>query len=87
MYFLATNPEKQEKLRKEILSVVGPKGSQITPAALNEMHYLKACVKESLRLMPATLGNGLITEKNLVLSGYQVPKGVGLFKWLNKNCI
>jgi hypothetical protein len=65
------------------LSVVGPKGSQITPAALNEMHYLKACVKESLRLMPATLGNGRITEKNLVLSGYQVPKGVG-FKWLNK---
>ena len=49
IYFLAKNPDKQEKLRKEILSVVGPKGSSITANALNEVPYLKACIKESLR--------------------------------------
>jgi len=46
---LAKNPEKQEKLRKEILSVIGPKGSSVTVSALNELHYLKACIKETMR--------------------------------------
>ena len=49
LYLLAKNPEKQEILRKEVLSVVGPRGAPVTVAALNELRYLKACVKESLR--------------------------------------
>lgn len=48
-YFLARNPEKQEKLRKEIQSVVGPKGSEVTASVLRDLPYLKACIKESLR--------------------------------------
>ena len=51
LYFLAKNPDKQEKLRKEILAIVGPKGSRITAAALNELHYLKASIKESMRFV------------------------------------
>ena len=51
LYFLAKNAEKQDKLRKEIVSVVGPKGSAVTAEALNELRYLKACIKESLRLV------------------------------------
>ena len=48
-YLLAKNPEKQQKLREEILQVVGPRGSPVTASAVNELHYLKACVKETLR--------------------------------------
>ena len=48
-YLLARNPEKQQKLREEILQVVGPRGSPVTASAVNELHYLKACVKETLR--------------------------------------
>nr|QST15060.1 CYP362A7 protein [Diaphanosoma celebensis] len=73
--FLAKNPEKQELLRKEGLSVVGPRGSPITVKALNELHYLKACLKESFRLMPAFSGVGRVVVNDVVLSGYQVPKG------------
>ena len=77
-YFLAKNPEKQEKLRKEILSVVGPKGNNVTLESLNKLNYLKACIKESLRLRPAVMGNGRILGDDLVLSGYNVKKGVSL---------
>jgi cytochrome P450 len=48
-YYLAKNLDKQEILRKKVLSVVGPRGAPVTVAALNELRYLKACVKESLR--------------------------------------
>ena len=53
LYFLAKKPEKQEKLRDEILSIVGSKDSRVTPKALNELRYLKACVKETLRSVAA----------------------------------
>ena len=48
-YYLAKNPDKQEILRREVLSIVGPRGAPVTVAALNELRFLKACVKESLR--------------------------------------
>ena len=50
-YLLARNPEKQQKLREEILQVVGPRGTPVTASSLNQLHYLKACVKESLRYL------------------------------------
>ncbi|XP_046635706.1 probable cytochrome P450 49a1 [Daphnia pulicaria] len=75
IYYLAKNPDKQEKLREEIFSVIGPKGSPITSNALNNLPYLKACIKESFRLMPAANANARITDKDLVLSGYNIPKG------------
>ena len=63
-------------MREEILTVIGPKGSRITSGALDELHYLKACIKESLRLMPAAIGNARYANKDMVLSGYRVYKGV-----------
>jgi cytochrome P450 family 12 len=48
-YFLAKNPDKQEILRKEVLSVVGPRGAPVTVQTLNELRYLKASIKESFR--------------------------------------
>lgn len=49
LYQLARNPEIQERLRREVLDVVGPKGSPLTVSNANNLHYLKACIKESLR--------------------------------------
>ena len=66
-YLLATNPDKQEKLYKEALSVLGklseeagPDGSKdpvdlITLESLSRFEYLAAVVNETLRLYsPAT---------------------------------
>ncbi|CAG4940264.1 unnamed protein product [Colias eurytheme] len=68
-YYLASNPEKQNKLREEILSG-DPKQS-----------YLKACIKEALRLIPVVPANLRKLTKEYNLLGYQVP--VDTFAILN----
>ncbi|KAL3265691.1 hypothetical protein HHI36_009894 [Cryptolaemus montrouzieri] len=40
------------------------------------MGFLKACIKETMRLFPVVIGNGRCTTSNYVIGGYQVPKGV-----------
>lgn len=42
------------------------------------MPYLRACLKESLRITPITPGNFRASGQDIVLSGYQIPKGTGI---------
>ncbi|EDV93818.1 GH18081 [Drosophila grimshawi] len=71
---LAKNPEKQAKLREEVRRILPNKDSEFTEASMKNVPYLRACLKESLRLYPLALGNGRVTKTELVLNGYQVPK-------------
>ncbi|KAJ8726838.1 hypothetical protein PYW08_015235 [Mythimna loreyi] len=66
LYLLANNPDKQAKLREEIMS-----RSERRP-------YLRACIKESMRLMPVVSGNARKTSKMYNILGYEVPKGVNV---------
>ncbi|XP_041973420.1 uncharacterized protein LOC121729098 [Aricia agestis] len=66
LYFLATNQDKQEKLREEILS-----NDEKQP-------YLKACLKESMRILPVASANLRQTTKDYNLLGYSIPKGTHL---------
>lgn len=54
------------------------KDSEFTAASLNDMVYLKACFKEALRMNPVIAGNARGTGRDIVLGGYQVPKGVSI---------
>ncbi|XP_078484745.1 cytochrome P450 2U1 [Ciona intestinalis] len=69
------NPEKQEKLRKEICSVVG----QDRVPAMNDkaqMPYTCAFMQEVFRyrtLVPLSLMH--MTNEDVVLNGYNIPKG------------
>lgn len=76
LYCLAKNPDKQEELRKELVAVMPEKDSPLTPDNLKNLPYLRAVIKEGLRLYPATSGNARKTVNDVVLQGYQVPKGV-----------
>lgn len=70
LYFLAKNPDKQSKLRHEVLQM-----DTITPDSVTNLSYLRACMKEAQRIQPTAPGNIRKSGANLVLQGYQVPKG------------
>ncbi|XP_030371717.1 probable cytochrome P450 12a4, mitochondrial [Scaptodrosophila lebanonensis] len=72
---LAKNPEKQEKLREEVMRILPNKDSEFTEASMKNVPYLRACIKESQRIYPLIIGNGRTTARDCVLSGYQVPAG------------
>lgn len=82
LYMLAKNPDKQENLRKEVLSILPEKSSKLTPQSLNNIPYLRAVIKEALRLNSPINGNIRSTGTDLVLKGYQVPKDVSFSKYL-----
>ena len=48
LYCLTRNPEVQEKLRSEVMGVVGEE-KMVSPAHINRMPYLRHCIKETLR--------------------------------------
>lgn len=48
LYCLATNPEAQEKLRSEVMAVVGS-DELVTPEHIAKMPYLHGCIKETQR--------------------------------------
>lgn len=77
MLCLATNPQKQQKLREEILNTVG-KTEKFTLENTKNLPYLKACIKETLRLYPVIFGNMRAIGMDLSLSGYQVPKNTNV---------
>lgn len=76
LYHLANNPECQEKLYKETATILPDKDSLLTDEALSKAHYVKSCVKESLRLNPVSIGVGRLLQKDIILKGFLIPKGV-----------
>ena len=48
LYSLANNPDVQEKLREEVQRVVG-EDAVVTPQHIQDMHYLRDTIKESMR--------------------------------------
>lgn len=71
---MGTNRDKQDILRKEIATTT--RDSPLTLESLGQMPYLKACIKESIRLYPATTGTARRTNQDIEIDGYKIPKGV-----------
>lgn len=76
LYHLAMNPDQQEQLRQEIRAILPDVDSKLSADSLASAPYLRACVKEASRLSPVFAGNNRELGANLVLQGYQIPKGV-----------
>ncbi|XP_047497090.1 probable cytochrome P450 12a5, mitochondrial [Penaeus chinensis] len=75
LYLLAKNPEAQRKLQQEVDQVLKDNPETLTPAHTAKLSYTKAVVKESLRFFPVAMGFMRELSSDVVLSGYQIPKG------------
>lgn len=73
LYQLSSRPHVQEKIYEEATKAL--QGRPMSPGDLNQMPYLKATVKEVLRMYPVVIGNGRQLTKDTVICGYNIPKG------------
>lgn len=78
LYHLSRNPSKQAKLLDELRRLLPSASDPLTTESTKNLPYLRACIKEGLRITSITPGNFRITTKDLVLSGYRVPRGTGV---------
>ncbi|XP_011705582.1 PREDICTED: probable cytochrome P450 6a13, partial [Wasmannia auropunctata] len=54
-FYLAKNPEIQEKLREEVISVLNKYDGELTYENLREMTYMDQVFNETMRLLPAAV--------------------------------
>ncbi|XP_017039762.1 probable cytochrome P450 12e1, mitochondrial [Drosophila ficusphila] len=72
---LSKNPDKQAKLLGEIRGILPHKDSPLTMENMSSMPYLRACIKEGIRLYPIGPGTLRRMPHDVVLSGYRVVAG------------
>ncbi|KAJ0056421.1 hypothetical protein NL108_006908, partial [Boleophthalmus pectinirostris] len=76
-YLLARYPHIQQQIHEEVDKTLGP---NTVPSAddVSQLPLIRGLVKETLRLFPVLPGNGRITQDDLVVGGYFIPKGTQL---------
>ncbi|XP_016844997.1 cytochrome P450 6a2 [Nasonia vitripennis] len=70
IYHLAENPGVQEKLRKEVFTVLKRFDNKVTYEAIKMMHYLEQVIYESIRLNPPLGEFVKVCNKQIQLKGY-----------------
>ncbi|XP_019740189.1 cytochrome P450 27C1 isoform X2 [Hippocampus comes] len=76
-YLLARHPQIQEQIYMEVVRTLGPR-AVAAAEDIPRLPLIKGLVKETLRLFPVLPGNGRITQDDLVVGGYYIPKGTQL---------
>ncbi|XP_030559743.1 probable cytochrome P450 12e1, mitochondrial [Drosophila novamexicana] len=72
---LAKNPAQQARLLDEIKGVLPDKNSSLTMDNMSHLPYLRACIKEGIRMYPIGPGTLRRMPCDVVLSGYRVVAG------------
>ncbi|XP_069744142.1 1,25-dihydroxyvitamin D(3) 24-hydroxylase, mitochondrial [Narcine bancroftii] len=77
IFNLSRNTKVQEKINEELLRVL-PNKQTPTAEDITKMPYLKACLKESMRITPSVPFTSRTLDKDIVLGDYLLPKGTNL---------
>jgi len=75
IYQLTQNPNAQHILHEELKHAMPDKNTPVTQNVLENIPFLKASVKEALRMYPVIIGNGRSLQSDTTIAGYHVPKG------------
>ncbi|CAG8710361.1 2859_t:CDS:2, partial [Racocetra persica] len=79
LYFLAKNPDVQDRLRKEVLEILIDRDYCPTFDEIEHMKYLECVYKESLRIIPPVPTLFRTTIKDKIMNGYLIPKNTSLW--------
>ncbi|XP_048237771.1 cytochrome P450 3A24-like [Haliotis rufescens] len=72
-YSLATNPDVQERLTKEVDTVLGKEPADYDN--IGQLTYMDHVISETLRLYPVVPGLNRAVSKTTVIKGWTFPKG------------
>ncbi|XP_034244458.1 cytochrome P450 302a1, mitochondrial-like isoform X2 [Thrips palmi] len=78
LYYLAKNERVQNFLRLESQKILQSPEDPVTAKTLANAPYARAVLKEVFRMSPISVGVGRIATQDIVLSGYNVPKGTNI---------
>ncbi|KPM11882.1 hypothetical protein NH340_JMT08265 [Sarcoptes scabiei] len=88
LYHLARNQKIQEELRVELLNTLNEdSGKSFLATNFSRTPLLKACIKESLRLKPISIGIGRLTTDEIIINGYKIPKNVMIITQNQVSCL
>lgn len=76
LYQLATRPEEQEKIYKELKRNIPDPNVPLTFELLEKNKYTKSFIREVLRIYSTVIGNGRTLQEDTPICGYMIPKGV-----------
>jgi len=76
-FYLAHNPATLQKLAKEIREKFDDVEEIVTGPKLNECHYLRACIDESMRMSPPVPGVAprKVLAGGIEIDGHHIPEG------------
>ncbi|KAF0542320.1 cytochrome P450 [Gigaspora margarita] len=78
LYFIAKNPDIQDRLRNEILEVFTDRNHFPTFDEIEQLKYLECVFKETLRIIPPAPAMLRYNIKDEIMDGYVVPKNTPL---------
>lgn len=69
LYYLACDPERQERARQEVALVCGEGAMVASAEHVDQLVYIRNCLKEALRLRPSAPVRGRTTLEDVTLMG------------------
>ena len=75
VYYLAKNPEWQDRLREELRAITGGEGRALGYEELGQAELTEMAFKEALRMMPPVPSIPRRALEEFEFGGYRIPKG------------